>query len=274
MNPCVNKFYVNNKIITSCNDFNENLIKEGKSIYEVIRVINSKPLFLKDHLKRMESSANLAFENVRNFEVNTLSIEENIFSLIKANEEVDGNIKIILNVEEDENSLVAFYIKHSYPTKEMYHKGVETILFYDERRNPNAKIINDNFKKRVNKVLTEKDAYEAILVDHEGYITEGSRSNIFVVKGDTVLTTPGEKVLPGITRKKIIEVINEKGIRFIEDNISAEDLKEMDGLFISGTSPKVLPISRVDEIVYNSCQNDIINNIKKGFNDKIAEDLL
>lgn len=274
MNPCVNKFYVNNKKIISCDEFDENLIKEGKSIYEVIRVINSKPLFLKEHLKRMESSANLAFQNVGKFEVDTLFIEENIASLIKTNESMDGNIKIILNVEGDADSLLAFYIKHSYPTEEMYHRGVKTILFYDERSNPNAKIINDNFKKRVNKVLTEKNVYEAILVDHEGYITEGSRSNIFIVKGDTVLTTPGEKVLPGITRKKIIEVISEKGIKFVEGNIRAEDLKEMDGLFISGTSPKVLPICRVDDMVYNSSENNIITDIKNGFDDKIRENLL
>lgn len=151
----------------------------------------------------------------------------------------------------------------------MYENGVETILYFGERENPNAKIINDNFREKVNKEIKDKGVYEAILVDKNGYITEGSRSNIFMVKDNVILTSPVKAVLPGVTRGEIIEIAQKLQIQVKEIEYSYSDIDKLDGIFISGTSPKVLPIRKVNGINLNP-NNDLIRKLMKEYDDEIT----
>ena len=155
----------------------------------------------------------------------------------------------------------------------MYEKGVKTILFFGERVNPNAKVINDEFRNSVNAKIAESDSFEAILINRDGYITEGSKSNIFEVKGDVVYTAPLEGVLPGITREKIIEACRELNLTVEEKNISHEEIIDLDGLFISGTSPKVLPIKEVENVVSYDSICPVIKDIKSKFDEIIKRNL-
>lgn len=236
---------------------------EDKIIYEVLRIINGKPIFLENHLKRMKNSFELIHEKF------TLSYEEinlEICNLIKNENKFDGNIKITFGINE--KKLRVFFVEHSYPSDEMYRSGVETILYFGERENPNAKIINDNFRERVNKEIKNNNVYEAILVDKNGYITEGSRSNIFMVKNNKLLTSPLKAVLPGVTRGEIINIANNIGIEVQEINYEYSEIDKLDGMFISGTSPKVLPIRRVNNIDFN-VNNDVIRKLMKEYDKKI-----
>ena len=224
---------------------------EDKIIYEVLRVINGKPIFLENHLERMKNSFELINEKF------TLSYEEismKIDNLIKTENKSEGNIKITYEVYE--KILRIFFIEHSYPSNEMYENGVKTILYFGERENPNAKIVNDNFREKVNNEIKDKNVYEAILVDKNGYITEGSKSNIFMVKDNELLTSPIKAVLPGVTRGEIIKIAEKLGIKIKEVEYKYSDIDKLDGMFISGTSPKVLPIKSVNNINLDS--NNII----------------
>jgi len=165
-----------------------------------------------------------------------------------------------------------FFIEHSYPTAEMYENGVKVILYFGERENPNAKIINDNFRSEVNKQIKLHDAYEAILIDRNGYITEGSKSNIFMIKDNIIMTSPQNAVLPGITRDKIIEVAKEEGFKVEEIEYHYKKISESDAMFISGTSPKILPIAYVDEIKFNM-KNNLVIKLMKSYNKKIEENM-
>ncbi|MNN25477.1 Branched-chain-amino-acid aminotransferase [compost metagenome] len=142
-------------------------------------------------------------------------------------------------------------------------------MYFGERTNPNAKIVNDSFRDLVNKEIKENNAYEAILVDRNGDITEGSRSNIFMVKNNTIITSPLEAVLPGVTRGEIIELCLENNIDFKEEKVNYKDLDRLDGLFITGTSPKILPITSVNDRIFNSNVNEIIKVLIKTYDDKI-----
>ena len=82
-------------------------------------------------------------------------------------------------------------------------------------------------------------------------------------------TSPAKSVLMGITRNTIIEICKRQDIKVIEDSINYKDLKLVDGLFISGTSPKVLPISNVDDICYDSAANKIIKVIESEYDNDI-----
>jgi Branched-chain amino acid aminotransferase/4-amino-4-deoxychorismate lyase len=128
-----------------------------------------------------------------------------------------------------------------------------------------------SFRERVEKVIAENTAYEAILVNNEGYITEGSKSNIFMVQGDTVITAPVELVLPGVTRKVIIDVLKCNGIPFEERKVHFSEIDKIDGLFISGTSPKVLPVRRIGNTEFKSSSNEVIQRIMKAYDDNIRD---
>ena len=118
------------------------------------------------------------------------------------------------------------------------------------------------------------NAYEAILVDENGNITEGSKSNIFMIKDKQLITAPVNFVLPGITREIIIEGSKNIGYSISEENVNYKNIGDMDGLFISGTSPKVLPIRMVEKHCFNSSENDNIRKIMEAFDIKVENYIL
>lgn len=269
MSECVNQYFLYNNEVKNSKEFDDNLLKKGKSLYEVIRVIDGKPLFLQKHLERLENSA--ALSNVKLW-ITIDELREKIMELIKVNNTKVGNVKFIFNFNE-KNIFAAYFVKHHYPSEEDYKKGVKTIFYHGERENPNAKVINMSFRAAVDKKLKEEGAYEAILVDRNGYITEGSKSNIFMVKGKQIITSPLEEVLPGITRSVIIEECHNMGYEVLEENIHYKSVKDLDALFISGTSPKVLPISQVEDINFNSAGNRVVLEIMRKYDNTVAEDM-
>lgn len=260
--PCLHEYFIENNFKKIAKDFEE---PKGTIIYEVLRIIDGIPLFLENHLERMNNSFKI-IDKVNPYKDE--EIKKSIIELSKTNKVKDGNVKITIEVSEN-NKLKIFFIPHNYPTEEQYLKGVKTILYFGERINPNAKIVNDSFRDLVNKEIKENDAYEAILVDRNGDITEGSRSNIFMLKNNTIITSPLESVLPGVTRGEIIELCLENNIDFKEEKVNYKDLDKLDGLFITGTSPKILPITSVNDRIFNSNVNEIIKVLIKTYDDKI-----
>ncbi|EPY2305642.1 aminotransferase class IV [Clostridium sporogenes] len=268
---CFNKFFIENDKIKERDSFEESFLKEGKSLYEVIRIIDGAPLFLKSHLERFYNSAKL---EVLNLWLDEEEIKEKINRLIEINKVSIGNIKLVFNFNKRKNNnFLCYFLKHNYPEDIEYKRGIKTILYHGERENPNAKVINMDFRKIVGEKIKEEKAYEAILVDRNGYITEGSKSNIFMIKDGKVITAPIEKVLPGITRQNIIDVCKNLNLKVEEEKVHYKDIGKLEGLFISGTSPKVLPIKSVDEIEFKSSENKLILSIMEGYNKAIEEDI-
>ncbi|ENK0555942.1 aminotransferase class IV [Clostridium sporogenes] len=268
---CFNEFFIENEKIKERGSFEESFLKEGKSLYEVIRIIDGAPLFLKSHLERFYNSAKLEGLNLWLAEE---EIKENINRLIEINKVSIGNIKLVFNFNKGKNNnFLCYFLKHNYPEDIEYKKGVKTILYHGERENPNAKVINMDFRKIVGEKIKEEKAYEAILVDRNGYITEGSKSNIFMIKDGKVITAPIEKVLPGITRQNIMDVCKNLNLKVEEEKVHYKDIDKLEGLFVSGTSPKVLPIKSVDEIEFKSSENKLILSIMEGYNKAIEEDV-
>lgn len=262
----VNKFFIEDGHLDSTKNFNDEKNSEDKIIYEVVRIINGEPLFLNSHLKRMEKSFELMGKG---FSYEHKKIEEYLQRVICSNDRKDGNLKITFNINED--VMKVFYIKHSYPTEEMYKNGVGVILYHGERNNPNAKVIDMEFRSKVKNEIESKNVFEAILVDKNENITEGSKSNIFVIKGKKIISSKVEDVLPGVTRSEIIKICENEKIEFEECNIKYTELGEVDAMFISGTSPGILPISKVENIVMD-VNNEIMRKLMKLYNDSVKLD--
>ncbi len=254
----IRNFFVYNNEIRPTGEFipGEN---EG-GIYEVLRVVKGKPLFFEDHLKRFFHSAELAGKTIR-FTEN--QINELLKMLIAKNETSEGNV--LISCKEN---LKAFFIKHSYPTPGMYSNGVLCGILTAERENPNAKVFQTTVRQQADQMLAENGFYEVLLADHSGHITEGSRSNVFFVKGDVLVTSPDSKVLLGITRQKTIELAAKLKIQVTEKEVNISALHDFDAAFITSTSPKILPVRQIDGLKFNP-QNEVVRLLMKSYDDLI-----
>ena len=215
------------------------------SVYEVIRLMNGKPQFLPEHFARLEGSLGAIGKTVP-FTYETL--EQSITDLAAEGRIKDHNLKLEVDIS---GHGVLYMNPTHYPSPKQYAEGVRTGLFEGERKNPNIKMMDQALRDATNAAIRERSLYEVILVDRNGQITEGSRSNVFFIRDGEVYTSPLHQVLPGITRGKIIEILNSKGITVHEEPIAATDIASFDAAFISGTSPKVLPIAQMDDTTYD-----------------------
>jgi branched-chain amino acid aminotransferase len=228
-------------------------------VYEVIRVAEGVPLFLEEHLERFFNSARLAGTVIR-FSVDEISGQ--LTQLIRRNEVAEGNILLLCK-----RNLKAFFIQHKYPESRWYISGVPCGLLKAERNNPNAKVFQTNVRQMADDLMQSEGWYEVLLVDHSENITEGSRSNVFFVSGDKLLTPPGFEVLIGITRQRTIQLAKDAGIPVAEEDIALKDIPAMQAAFITGTSPKILPVSQV-----GTCSFDPMNPVVQAL--RIAYDQL
>ncbi len=259
----IKDYYVVNGQIETTKDLEIFQRIEKPPIYEVIRVIGGVPLFLEDHLNRMFHSAEIIGYNIGRSEKD---IRSDIKTLILKNNIDKLNVKLLsTEIEGMGKVFLAYNIESFYPPEEYYKKGIHTILFHYERNNPNAKVLFTSFKEEVAKALKEGNAFEALLVSKSSHIPEGSRSNMFFVKGDKVYTAKASEVLIGITRKHIFDVCNKLNIKIVEESIHIDDLEKLDGGFMSGTSVNVLPISTIDNIKLDSINNRLIKEINNAY---------
>ena len=230
------------------------------SVYEVVRLSSGMPLFLPEHYHRLEDSLGSMGMAVP---FSLESLKRSIHELAEDGHILDHNIK--LEVDISGYSLLYLNPTH-YPDPDQYRDGVRVDLFRGERKNPHIKMMDQALRDATDSAIKEKDLYEVILVDKNGHITEGSRSNVFFIKNNEVYTSPLHQVLPGITRSKIIDIISDKGNEVHEETISASDIGSFDAAFISGTSPKVLPIRSIGDVSYD-VDNPLLRNIMNWYDD-------
>ncbi len=256
----IHKYFCFNGQIEPVDEFipSEN---EG-GIYEVLRVVNGIPLFLEDHMERFHKSANIAGKTIR-FSVS--EIQEMLHRLINKNKVGEGNILISCKT-----NLKAFFIPHKYPNEEQYRHGVVCGVLRAERENPNAKVFQTSVRQQANELIAENDFFEVLLVDHEERITEGSRSNVFFIKGNEIITPLAKQVLLGITRQKALDCAQKLGLKVTECDVHVNDLASFDAVFVTGTSPKILPVKKVAEFKFSS-SNSILRSLMFCFDTMIAD---
>ncbi|RPI46689.1 MAG: hypothetical protein EHM46_00295 [Bacteroidetes bacterium] len=213
--------------------------------YEVVRLIGGKFLFLQDHLGRLHHS--VSGSGVK-YPGDSL-IRENLKLLQTVNDLSAGNIRICIQAgPEGIPNLLSYFIPHHYPDPGMYETGVRLEMYPHIRPNPGIKKWDDRFRTSVGRFIREKGIYEAVLVNDNHEVTEGSRSNLFFLdRGNVLVTAPGNTVLPGITRKYILAICDRQDIAVLERPIGLKELGRFQACFISGTSPGVLPVYRLDQ---------------------------
>jgi len=220
-------------------------------LYEVIRIVDGIPVFLEDHLNRLYHSAQLTCMDQL---PDPVSLKAMIKEYISTQKRDAGNIKLsfsfIDSASEPQSELN--FIPHYYPSDEEYTNGVKVGLLKAVRPIPHAKVQNSGIRERANQSISDNHLFEVLLIDSEGNITEGSRSNVFFIKNQTLYSSPVAKILEGITRIKIMQICETAGIRVIESAIPASTLDQFEAAFLTGTSPNVLPISSIEKIEFKT----------------------
>ena len=248
MNECYGKKFILNGEIQPAGLFDNSMVYEGDSVYEVIRMVNSNPVFFYDHMERL--TASLKFQKKRIL-AGVSDLKRDIIKLTRSDRKREINLKIVFNYNKGSDNYLVYFIEPIYPTEEQYGKGVKGILFYAERKDPESKVINHKLRSSIYHKLILEGGYEALLVNENNCITEGSRSNIFFVKDETLVTAPDELILNGITRKHILEICNENHISVEFEPVSVEDISKYDAVFMTGTSPVVLPFICIGDSFFN-----------------------
>ena len=252
-----NNFILNGELIPSAL-FRNSMVYEGESIYEVIRMVKGFPVFFNDHCERMETSVRL---QGRRMLADRGSLKRDIIRLSEADKQREINLKIVFNFTGSSENCLIYYIEPVYPTPEQYRKGVKGILFNAERKNPESKVINHRLRSAIYHRLILDGAFEALLVDSSKCITEGSRSNIFFINSGKLYTAPENRILNGITRKHILEICIENNIEVEFQCVNADDLARFESVFMTGTSPMVLPFSRIDNLQFDFT-NHLISHLR------------
>ncbi len=261
-------YFIKNSDICPTDDFVDPFRMDSINIYEVVRIDGGIPLFIEDHLIRFSNSLLIAGKKLL---LSNYNVTEQIYRLIEINKIENGLIRIVFSFNKD-NSVVltTFQTGVTFPPIEYYQEGVSCLLQHSERDNPSAKIFNPEVRGKANSMISSRNVYETILVNSEGNITEGSRSNVFFIKDKIIYTAPNSLVLQGITRQKIISIINSFDINLQLTPVSVNSLKEMDAMFITGTTPKVLPVNKIDGIEFDP-NNTIITQLMQAYNNMIEE---
>lgn len=228
-------------------------------IYEVVRVINNQILFLDDHMNRLKHSLILTNKS-------TAIIAEIIRSLqvlIEKHPQLNKNIK----VDVYDGHYRCYFMESFYPDQTLYETGVKTTLLAHHRDNPEVKQLNMGYKQMIEDIKGDR-YFEVLLEDSEGYVIEGSRSNLIFVKDDTLFSAPLHEILEGITFKNVFKMAKTLGYNICYKKVALKDIKDMDACFITGTSLGVLPIQSINEMEFDSVNNEVIHALHEAYNNQ------
>ncbi len=230
----------------------------GDGVFEGIRAYNGRVFKLKEHIDRMYDCAKVIKLKIP---LTKQEFIDAILETLRKNGLRDAYIRPIvtrgvgdlgLNPEVCTNPQVIIITKPwGAMYGDLYEKGLKAVTV-TVRRNaidslpPNIKSLNylNNILAKIE--ANAKGGDEAIFLDHNGYISEGSGDNIFVVKNGVVYTPPTLNNLRGITRAVTVEIIEKLGIPFRETNLGLFDLYSADEMFVTGTAAEICPITEID----------------------------
>ncbi len=254
------KFLINNKIL-NIEEFKKQYFFKVKNVYEVVRILNGEILFWDDHFKRLKNSIFLLIGE--NIELSNIDLK--IKNICNLNNILNGNIKVeIFFHDSGKYDLCIYPIKFYYPDCNV---GVDVITYNIERINPRIKTYDSSFKNKVNELIKENNVYEIVMVNKHGFITEGSRTNIYFIKDNYFFTAPEELVLSGVTRKKVNNIIKDLGFKLVEESVHIDNIFCFDGFFLTSTSSNVLPIKKLNGKSINSINNNNLKKVQQFFNE-------
>ncbi len=234
---------------------NDLALLRGYGVFDLIRTYTGSPLLLKEHLHRLERSA---CEIGLSLPWSQEELTQIVLQTLEKNNHVESNIRIIVTggpsidfiTPQGHPRLLVLVTPVPTLPEWWFTRGIKAITVFVERSLPMAKSINYLPATIALNEARSKGAVEAVYIDRNGYIREGATSNLFAFFGDQ-LVTPGEKILPGITRQFVLRITEEIFDSEIRE-ISKEELLTADEVFITGSGKGIVPVVQVDDATIGS----------------------
>lgn len=249
----------------------------GDGVYEVIRFYGGKPFMLAEHLERLMKSAKAirlpVTQSADDFrQIISTAVEKSGLSDCYVYLQITRGIAKRNHLFPDVPVSVTMTVREATPlAAEVREKGVSAITREDERwANCYIKSLNLLPNILAKQEAHDAGAFEAILI-RDGVVTEGSSSNVFIVKNGTVITPPLSKhILAGITRMAVLNILKETGIPYEEKNFSEKELLGADEVFITSTTSEVLPVVSINGLPVGSGKpGELTKRIYKEFQKRI-----
>lgn len=232
----------------------------GDSLYEVTRSYEGVLFSLEEHMRRFIHSAELAMYEVRpDTDLIATMVRETCRAFFRKYGNRDVYVRIVMsrgigeiNIDRAVSSAPCYFVfvkeLESYPTR-LYTEGVHYALV-DRRRNLQAALDpamkSGNYLNNVLALAEAKKmgASDAIMLNYQGFVTEGTTNNVHMVKNGEIWTAPlSIGILAGITRDWIFEVCKKEKIPIQERLFTAADLYTADEMFLSSATKEVMPIT-------------------------------
>jgi branched-chain amino acid aminotransferase len=236
----------------------------GDSIYEVTMLIDRVPFMIEAHMDRLERSAQkmaltLPLKRQEIIEqtlktAHALGVKKSYVRIMFTRGV--GEITLDPTTLQQANFLVI--AKELLPNPDHWYRDGVWMVVADTLRN-HTRAIDPSVKSGnyLNNVMAMGEAkragaFDAIMLNHQGNVTEGTTSNIWIVEGDRFITAPTEAgILDGITRQSLLKI---PGFKMFEENFSPERMKKADEVFLTSTTKEIVPIVKIDQCTIGNGQ--------------------
>jgi len=253
----------------------------GDGVYETMRVYDDVVFMLDEHLMRLFRSAALIGLTIP---LDAERIKAAIYDTLGANSLRNAYVRLTISrgygpigLDPDLCSTPTFVViaekMKEYP-KAFYAEGIRVIIAKTKRNlseaiNPQIKSLNflNNILAKIE--AKREDAYEAVMLNSSGYVTEGTISNVFFYRDD-VLCTPSIRcgLLDGITRAVVFDLAVREGLMVREGEFSKEDIYAAREVFLTNTTMEVMPVSQVDEVRYRV--GEVAKRLRKVYREEVS----
>jgi branched-chain amino acid aminotransferase len=260
------KFIWKNGSFHQWNDSNIHILTHtfhyGLGVFEGVRAYSTTKgpaIFrLNEHTDRLFSAADKVNIEVPCIKEELIEVQKSMFSKNTLDE---GYIRPMVYLGSESmglratdlsvNIAVAAWEWPSYMSPEAKEAGISIIKSpFSQYSNP-LYSGNKIMGSYINSIMALQDAVkkgadEALLMDEDGFISEGSGENIFIIKSDQIYTPKTKNCLDGITRQSVITIAKDFGINVTEKDLTYEDLVNADEAFFTGTAVEITPVTKID----------------------------
>ena len=245
--------------------FKDLSFQRGYGLFDFFRLVGDQPLFLDDHLDRFYASAEAMHLKI---DFSRAEIKTVIQNLILRNNLPGTGVRLNLTGGYSADgftiaspNLTISQTTFSSPSKDHMENGISLLSYPHVRQLPHIKTTDYIMAVWLQPLLKQKGV-DDVLFHQNGILSECSRNNFLLVTMDDRIITPHQNILPGITRKKLLEVAA-KEFEVEERTVTLQDIREAKEAFITGTIKQILPVARVDDVVFND--HKISNQLRHCF---------
>ncbi|MDX1812483.1 MAG: branched-chain-amino-acid transaminase [Gammaproteobacteria bacterium] len=256
----------------------------GDGVFEGIRFYGGKPFQLSAHVDRLFDSA--SYINLR-IPYSKEQLAQTVLDLIRTYAKPEGYIRLVVTRGEGglginpalcaEPTVIIIADQLQFLPQAVFKNGAKLIIAATRRLavdglDPRVKSLN-----YLNHILARLEANhanadEAILLNAQGYVTEGSTDNIFLVKNNTLLTPPvSDGALNGITRRVVLELADRISITYSEQSLTPYDLYTADECFLTGTAAELVPVAQIDGRTLPVVKGPVFQKLQTAFQQLLAE---